>query len=120
MRADFISARKGIKSSFADLLSARFVIKYAVADFMTDQIVLELYEGYFMPFRAAIKFQWQFVGKILGGGGGKCVTLSAKREETKDYVVLFMEAKAAEEVQGQAAVDAGRGVHLALHGAAAV
>ena len=52
--------------------------------------------------------------------GGKCLTLSAKREETKDYVVLFMEEAAAEGVPGQAAVDSGRGVYLALHSAAAV
>jgi len=34
---------------------------------MTDQIAFELFEEDFMPFRAAIKFLWQFVGAILGG-----------------------------------------------------
>ena len=52
--------------------------------------------------------------------GGKCVTSQQNQQKAKDYVVLFMEEKAAEGIQGQAAVDAGRGVHLALHGASAI
>lgn len=67
MRADFIAARKEIKYSHTDLLPARYVIKYVVDDFMTDQISFESFEWDFMSFRAAIKFLWQFVGKILGG-----------------------------------------------------
>ena len=52
--------------------------------------------------------------------GGKCVTSHRKWTKRQAYDVFFMGETAAEEVSGQAAVDAGRGVYLALHGAAAV
>ena len=52
--------------------------------------------------------------------GRKLVYLHRNQLKTKDYVVLFMEATAAEEVPGQAAVDDGRGLYITLHGAAAI
>ena len=52
--------------------------------------------------------------------GGKCVTSHRNRTKRQAYDVFFLGKTAAEEVSGQAAVDAGRGVHLALHGAAAL
>ena len=34
---------------------------------MPTRFGIKLYEYDFMPFRAAIKFLWQFVSEILGG-----------------------------------------------------
>ena len=52
--------------------------------------------------------------------GGKCVTSQRNQQKTKDYVVLFMEEAAAEGIQGQTAVDAGRGVYFALYSTSAI
>ena len=65
--ADFIAAREEAKYTIVDLLPARFVIKETFEDYMSTRNDIKLFDADFMFFRAAIKFQWQFVGKILGG-----------------------------------------------------
>ena len=63
---DFIAARDRIKYAIEDLLPIWSVIKGTFADFMATRKGIKLYGADFMPFRALIKFLWQFMGKILG------------------------------------------------------
>ena len=75
---------------------------------MATRIVFEIFSADFMPFRAFVKLLWQFVAKILGDVAENVYLRSRNQQKEKDYVVLFLGEAAAEEVSGQAAVDAGR------------
>lgn len=55
------------KNVMKDLLSARYVIKLLFDDFISSRIVFEIFNNDFMPFRAFVKFLWQFMGKMLVG-----------------------------------------------------
>ena len=65
--SDFTAARIVIKLCHYNLLPTRNVIKLHRYDLFTTRFVIKLSHISFMPFRALVKSEWQFVAKILGG-----------------------------------------------------
>ena len=65
--SDFTAARIVIKLCNYNLLPTRNVIKLYRYNLFTTRFVIKLFHTSFMPFRALVKSEWQFMAKILGG-----------------------------------------------------
>ena len=65
--SNFTAARIVIKLCNYNLLPTRIVIKLHRYNLFTTRFVTKLSNISFMPFRALVKSEWQFVAKILGG-----------------------------------------------------
>ena len=65
--SDFTAARIVIKLCRYNLLPTRIAIKSLRYDLFTTRFLIKLSYTSFMPFRALVKSEWQFVAKILGG-----------------------------------------------------
>lgn len=65
--SDSTAARIVIKLCNYDLMSTRIVIKLFDYNLFTTWFVIKLSHIYFIPFRALVKSEWQFMAKILGG-----------------------------------------------------
>lgn len=94
--------------------------KIVSLQFIRNSVCDKIVSYFFYVVSGVGKIRMAIYGKNPWRCDGKCVTLHRKRTKRQAYDVFFLGKTTTEEVSGQAAMDAGRGVYLALHGAAAV